>query len=106
MMDHQDEEALREILISWYGPQAEHWPMSESMLKVVIAMLDEMHNCTATMHFVPHPVGPGNAVSQLAKSYLKKLLSVARSNSKVYLVCARATILGYKTQVHMAAEGL
>jgi hypothetical protein len=106
MMDFQDEDALRDILISWYGPQAQHWPMSESMLNVVIKIIDEIHNCTATMHFVPHPVGPGNAISQLTKSYVKKLLAVARDNSKVYLSCARSTILRYKTDVHMAAEGL
>lgn len=106
MMDHQDEEALREILITWYGPQAQHWPMSESMLKVVIKMIDEMHICTNAMHFVPHPVGPGNALSQLAKFYVKKLLAVARDNSKVYLTCAKATILRYKTEVNMAAQGL
>lgn len=69
-------------------------------------MLDEMHTCTNAMHFVPGLVGPVNSLTKLAKSYIKKILQVARDNSKVYLSCARATILRYKTEIHLASQGL
>lgn len=106
MMDREDEDALREVLVSWYGPQAQGWLMNESMLNVVLKIIDEMRVCTDAMHFVPHPIGPGSALSQLAKSYIKKILAVARDNSKVYLTCSRATILRYKTEVHLASLGM
>lgn len=28
MMDREDEEALREVLVAWYGPQAQNWSMT------------------------------------------------------------------------------
>jgi hypothetical protein len=104
MMDREDEEALREILVAWY--QAQNWSMSKSLLDVVIKMLDEMHTCTNVMHFVPGLVGPANSLAKLAKSYIKKILKVAKDNSQVYLSCARATILRYKTDIHLASQGL
>ena len=106
MLDREDEDALREILMTWYGPQAQHWPMSESMLSIVMEMIDEMHKCTGVMHFVPHPIGPAGGLAALAKSYIKKALKLIKDNSQVYLTCALATILRYKTKIHLASEGL
>lgn len=106
MMEREDEDALREVLMAWYGPQAQQWPMSESMLKLVIEMIDEMHRCTGIMHFVPQPIGPANALSALAKSYIKKALKMVKDDSQVYLVCARATILKYKKDIYLASLGL
>jgi hypothetical protein len=80
--------------------------MNEALLKVVVKMVDEMHVCTSAMHFVPRPLGPSGALSQLAKSYVKTLLSAVKDNSKVYLSCARTTILSYKTEVFLASQGL
>jgi hypothetical protein len=74
MMDRQDQEALRAILITWYGPQAQQWSMNEALLKVVVKMVDEMHVCTSAMHFVPRPLGRSGTLSQLAKSYVKTQL--------------------------------
>lgn len=105
-MDREDEDALREILMAWYGPQAQNWPMSESMLSLVMEMIDEMHTCTGVMHFVPQPVGPANALSSLAKSYIKTALKMVKNDLQVYRTCAVSTTLNYKTKVHMASLGL
>jgi hypothetical protein len=105
-MDHRDKEILREVLVKWYGPQANAWTMNDGVLRVVLKMVGEIQSCTAAMHLVPTPMTFGNQYSQLAQGYLKKILGILRDNSEVYLSCARATILGYKTEVALAAMGL
>jgi len=94
------------VLVKWYGPQANAWNMNDAVLCVVLKMLKEIDRCTAIMNFVPQPLAYGSSVSQLGKDYIKKVLGVLRDNSQVYLSCARATILGYKSEVAMAAMGL
>ncbi|WP_349970508.1 hypothetical protein [Pseudomonas caspiana] len=105
-MDHKDKEILREVLVKWYGPQANGWEMNSAVLRVVLKMVGEIQSCTSVMHLVPTPMTFGNQYTQLAKGYLTKILGVLRDNSQVYLSCARATILGYKTEVAIAAMGL
>lgn len=105
-MDYGDKEVLKGVLVNWYGPQANTWDMNDAVLCVVLKMLREIDRCTAVMHFVPQPTTYGNPLSQLSKDYIKKILGVLRNNSQVYLSCARATILGYKSEVAMAAMGL
>ncbi|WP_426142082.1 hypothetical protein [Pseudomonas sp. DWP3-1-2] len=71
-MDCRDKEVLREVLVNWYGPQANTWDMNDAVLRVVLKMVGEMQSCTAAMHLVPTPMTFGNPYSQLAQGYLKK----------------------------------
>lgn len=105
-MDHKDKQVFRDVLVKWYGPQASSWQMNDAVLRVVLKMVGEIQSCTAAMHLVPMSMTFGNKYTQLAKGYLTKMLGILRDNSEVYLSCARATILGYKTEVTMAAMGL
>jgi hypothetical protein len=103
VMDSFDKDALREVLVKWYGPQAHAWQMNDDVLIVVLKMLDEMHHCTAVMHFVPMPPNFGSRLSQMARGYVKQVLGALKESSDVYLSCAKVTILAYKTEVILAS---
>ena len=62
-MDYSDKKVLQEVLIKWYGPQANSWDMNCEVLRVVVKMVGKMQSCTTSMHFLPMPIAHGNPVS-------------------------------------------
>lgn len=40
-MDHKDKEILREVLVKWYGPQANGWEMNSAVLRMVLKMVGD-----------------------------------------------------------------
>lgn len=105
-MDSNEQQELREVLIKWYGPQAQHWTMTDEVLNVVIEMIKEMRSCTAVMVFVPEPVTFGNALTQLAKSAITRFIKQLVSDPQVYKVCGGRVLLNFKTKVAMAGMGI
>ncbi|WP_460044907.1 hypothetical protein [Pseudomonas sp. S2_H01] len=106
LMDHSDERVLKEVLVKWYGPQARTWDINESVVKVLMEMLEKMHRCTSIMHFVPMPTTFGSQIGQLTKAYLKKVIGILNDHTDVYLTCSRSIILGYRTKMQEASLGL
>lgn len=105
-LDYADKAGLREVLVKWYGQQAEGWDINEAVVKVVIEMLDEMHSCTAAMRLVPTPTTFGGQLGQIAKGYVKNMISALRKHSDVYMSCSKATVLKYKSALILASLGL
>ncbi|AMO78254.1 MULTISPECIES: hypothetical protein [Pseudomonas] len=104
-IDPADEQALKEVLVTWYGPQAQYWNINQAVLELVIEMVREMDNCSAAMDYIPQPINFGNPLSQLAKSQLKRFIARLKDNDRTYLICARHTLLHFKSPLAIAAMG-
>jgi hypothetical protein len=57
-MEENEKQELREVLIAWYGLQANNWEMTDELLNLVMEMMREMKSCTAAMILVPEYVHP------------------------------------------------
>ncbi|WP_426118164.1 hypothetical protein [Pseudomonas sp. DSP3-2-2] len=105
-MDEKDKRELKEVLVAWYGPQAENWEMTTELLNLVMEMMREMRSCTAAMILVPEPVTFGNALSQLAKSAITRFIKRLNDDSKIFKACGGRVLLNYKSRVAMAGMGI
>ncbi|MFJ3485873.1 hypothetical protein ACIPL1_21135 [Pseudomonas sp. NPDC090202] len=105
-LDYSDVQAVREVLVKWYGQQANAWDINEAVIRLIIKMLEEMHNCTAAMRLVPTPTTFGGQMGQLAKGYIKNMIGALRKHSDVYKTCSKAVIYKYKTFLAEAAAGV
>jgi hypothetical protein len=105
-MDETEKQELQDALVAWYGPQANNWEMTDELLSVVMEMMREMRSCTAAMVLVPEPVTFGNALSQLAKSAIKRFVRQLKNDAQIYKTCGSRVLLNYKSRVAMAGMGI
>lgn len=105
-MDENGKRELKQILVTWYGPQAENWEMNTELLNLVMEMMREMRSCTAAMIWVPEPITFGNVLSQMAKSAIKRFLTRLKDDSQVFKTCGARVLLNYKSRIAIAGLGL
>jgi hypothetical protein len=105
-MDESIKQELREVLVVWYGPQANNWEMNDEVLNLVIRMMKEMNSCTAAMIWVPEPINFGNALTQLMTSAIKRFVKHLRNVALVFKSCGSRVLLNFKSPIALAGMGL
>jgi hypothetical protein len=104
-LDGEDREILKDVLVAWYGPQASQWQINDGVAELVLKLVAEMQSCTSVMAYVPLPVNFGNALAQLGKDALKKLLRQLKNNTGVYKSCGGRVIINFKSEISLAGMG-
>jgi hypothetical protein len=105
-MDESEKQELREVLVAWYGLQANNWDMTDELLNLVMEMMREMRSCTAAMVLVPEPITFGSALTQLAKSAIKRFVKQLKDDTHIYKACGTRVLLNYKSRIAMAGLGI
>jgi len=96
-LDFEDEENLREVLTSWYGPTAQNWNINDKLINTIIGMVKDMLDCSHTMSYVPQPISFGNPLSQLARIELKGFINRLRDDSRIYVICKKTVLYKNRT---------
>ncbi|MDB5984600.1 MAG: hypothetical protein JWQ69_5615 [Pseudomonas sp.] len=105
-MDDREKQEMREALTAWYGPQANNWEMTDELLNLVMEMMREMKSCTAAMIWVPEPITFGNALTQLAKSAIKRFVKQLKDDAQIFKACGAKVLVNYKSRIAMAGLGI
>jgi hypothetical protein len=92
-MDESEKQELREVLIAWYGLQANNWEMTDELLSLVMEMMREMKSCTAAMVWVSEPITFGSALTQLAKSTIKRFVKQLKDDAQIFKACGARVLL-------------
>lgn len=106
ILERDDQEALREALVAWYGPQAQQWSVNDAVFNIVLKMAAEMRSCTHVMNYVPNPVNFGNPLKQIAKDALKKFVRELKDNAQIYKACGGRVLINFRSDIELASYGI
>lgn len=106
-MDANEQNDLREFLVTLYGSQARSWQPSPELFDLTFELVSESGECTKAMRFVPRPLAPGRSPFRyLATEVRRKFLRALRENRDHYAVCLSAAANRMAHRFHFAAQGL
>lgn len=101
-VDYETEQATKQILASWYGPQAKSWQITKKTVVAVAEVLKLSGECGALFKLVPKPTAAFSGVGILGKmayDYAKDAVKRSIYDNKYYNSCVKQAAADMREKV-------